>query len=207
MYVFGDSFMTQDTAFPGEHWTELVADYDVVMRSQSGCSNGMIAYEVLQSLKELPDAVVLGFTAEMRLNFDASDTDDGRLWRNNGNSFITEHEKLACDYYAATVSERMVLIETYLKMRGLFLTLERHKIPYAWTPMMLDNNLAQPRCETLDWIDILSEFDAKKTPLNLSTYPVFSSNPGFHTHNHSWQLQFAQQAQTIIQQQVEFYKN
>lgn len=207
LYVFGDSFMTRDEQYPEQHWSEMISDYTVIMRSQSGCSNGMIAHELFRSLSLNPAAVVVGFTAEMRLSFDDTRSDSDRLWYCNGSvDLMTSDQQLACDYYATTVSERMVLIETYMLMRGLFLTLEKYRIPYAWTPMMLDNNLAEPRSNSQDWIDILGDFETTKIPLNLSTYPVFSSSPGFHTHDKDWQTTFVTQAQEIIDQQVEFYK-
>lgn len=211
IYVFGDSFMERDPRYPGEHWSEMISEYKVVMRSQSGSSNGMIAYELFRSLSEKPDAVVVGFTAQFRLNFDmppdGKETHKGRIWYNNGaRDYITKDQKLACDYYAATVSEKMVLFETYVLMRSLFLTLEKNKIPYAWQPLMLDNNLADPRCFTDDWKTVLSEFESKKIPLNLATHREFKDIPGFHTHDRDWQYQFAQQALEIIQQQVDFYK-
>ena len=210
LYVFGDSFMTQDPDYTGEHWSEIQNIYHSVIRSQSGSSNSMIAYQVLQCLTEIPDAVVVGFTAPYRLNFDMPPEGiidhPGRLWYNNGAvNYITRDQKLTCEYYAASVSERMVLFETYILMRAVFLTLEKLRIPYAWTPLLLDCNIAHPLDDTQDWKSILAEFEDKKISLNLATYQDFKNSPSFHTHNLNWQTTFAHQAMKIVQQQVAFY--
>jgi hypothetical protein len=211
LYVFGDSYMTQDANYPSEHWSEMTPGYHPVIRSQSGCSNSMIVYQAFQAINESPDAVVIGFTSQLRLNFDmpADGIKDhqGRQWYNNGAiGYITQDQRLACDYYAATVSERMALFETYCIIRSLFLTLQQHQIPFAWNPMILDNNIANPRCKTQDWLEILGEFEPKKILLNLAQYQIFKDSPGFHTHNSEWQTAFAIQSMKIIQQQVDFYK-
>jgi hypothetical protein len=210
LYVFGDSFMTQDPGYPGQHWSEIQSEYQTVIKSQSGSSNSMIAYQVFRCLTEPPDAVVVGFTAPYRLNFDMPAkgiiNHSGRLWYNNGAvNYITEDQKLACEYYAATVSEKMVLLETYIIMRAIFLTLEKLHVPYAWTPLLLDSNIAYPLSATEDWKLILTDFEDKMVSLNLATYPDFKDSPGFHTHNHDWQQTFARQAIEIVQQQVAFY--
>jgi hypothetical protein len=70
LLVVGDSFMTTDENYQGQHWSEMVTDYNVINFAQSGCTNFMIALQVMQALETLHiDAVVLGFTEENRLEF------------------------------------------------------------------------------------------------------------------------------------------
>ena len=45
LLVVGDSFMHPDVDFPGQHWSEMLPEYEILMYSISGSSNGIIAHQ------------------------------------------------------------------------------------------------------------------------------------------------------------------
>jgi len=195
LLVVGDSFMKPDTGFPGQHWSEMLPEYKILMHSVSGCSNGIIADCLFQGLKYQPDAVVLGFTEPNRIEFDYQ---DGYI--TNSHRFITSDQTLTADLYKIHTSQRMHMIKSCIMVRGLLLTLEKQKIPYAWTLNLLFNNLATlpyPSDPTVQ--EILGEFMHRMTATNLATYQGFKMRPGFHTDDPVWQSRFAQEVREILQ--------
>ena len=69
LLVVGDSFMQRDPDFPGQHWSEMLPEYEVINHAQSGISNAIIAYNFWQGLSHKPEAVILGCTMPDRLEF------------------------------------------------------------------------------------------------------------------------------------------
>lgn len=72
--ICGDSYCTVDPAYPGLHWSEKILnfspDHEVINLAYGGCSNALIALQLLQGLRFNPDFVVLSFTAHGRYEFD-----------------------------------------------------------------------------------------------------------------------------------------
>jgi hypothetical protein len=196
LLVVGDSFMKTDPAFPGQHWSEMLPDYQVDNRSQDGSSNGIIAERLWSALNTNPDAVVLGFTEPNRIEFDYQ---DGFVTHAHHNKLKSE-QALTADLYKIHTSQRMNMIKSCVMVRGLLLTLEKQKIPYAWTLNLLFNNLATlPYPSDPDVQEILGEFMHRMTATNLATYQGFKMIPGFHTDDPAWQSRFAQEVREILQ--------
>jgi hypothetical protein len=72
--ICGDSYCVTDPAFPGLHWSEKILsnsqNYEVCNLAYGGCSNALIAMQLLQGLRLKPDFVVLSFTNEGRYELD-----------------------------------------------------------------------------------------------------------------------------------------
>lgn len=72
--VCGDSFCVNDTRFPGLHWTEkllnLSGDIEIINLAYGGCSNALIALQLMQGLQFAPDFVVISFTSHSRYEYD-----------------------------------------------------------------------------------------------------------------------------------------
>tara|TARA_R110000868_G_scaffold15136_2_gene69401 strand:- start:1884 stop:2534 length:651 start_codon:yes stop_codon:yes gene_type:complete len=207
LLVVGDSFMHPDTNFPGQHWSEMFPEYEIIMLSQSGSTNGMIAWQFFEGLKLNPDAVVLGFTEPNRIEFEATAEQQNifkRKWLSNGHTSLTNDKKLAVDYYVALSDDRMNRFRSCVMARGLFLTCESQGIPYAYTLNGLFNNLTHlPYPSDPDVNNILKEFFHRMCATNLATYPNFKQSPGFHTDDPAWQQRFAQEAREILQQPID----
>ena len=206
LLVVGDSFMCPDSNFPGQHWSEMLPEYEILMLSQSGSTNGMIAWQFFEGLKLGPDAVVLGFTMPDRIEF-GLDTEQQkthrRLWASNGHAYLTADQQLAVDLYRALTDDHMNRFKSCVMARSLFLTCESRGIPYAYTLNGLFNNLTRlPYPSDSNVNNILGEFSHRMC-VNLATYQDFKMSPGFHTDDPAWQQQFAQEAREILQQPID----
>lgn len=195
LLVVGDSFMHPDSEFPGQHWSEMLPEYDVLMYSVSGSSNGIIAHQFYCGLELQPDAVVLGFTEPNRIEFSIDNS-----WTTGAHSRCTRDQKLASDLYQIHVPEQMLMIKNCGLVAGMLSVLELKQIPYAWTLNLLFNNLARLPFPSNPWVNkILGDFFYRMTPTNLATYPAWKSVPGFHTDDPEWQQRFAAETRTLLQ--------
>jgi len=196
LLVVGDSFMKPDPAFPGQHWSEMLPEYQVDNHSRDGSSNGIITERFWSALRSTsPDAVVLGFTEPNRIEFEFQDS-----FITNSHKKLSSEQSLTSDLYKIHTSQRMHMIKSCTMVRGLLLTLEKQKIPYAWTLNLLFNNLATlPYPSDPSVQEILGEFMHRMTPTNLATYQGFKMIPGFHTDDPAWQTRFAQEVREILQ--------
>ena len=201
LLVVGDSFMKPDSDFPGQHWSEMLHDYQVDNRAQDGSTNAMIAERLWSALDSPPDAVVLGFTMSDRLEFDSSDehfTSTGRKWYTSGATNLqSSDESLACKYYKATVSHSMMDFKGFLIARSMLLTLEKLEIKFAWTLNGLYYHYNTPNREFIK--PLLNDLKDRETSTNFVHYPEFKTSPGFHVDDATWQSRFAQEVREILQ--------
>jgi len=207
LLVVGDSFMHPDRNSPKQHWSEMLPEYNVLMYSQPGATNGMIAWQFFEGLKLRPDVVILGFTMpdriEFRLNEDQQKISN-RIWISNAHHNLTSDQRLAVDYYVGLTDDSMNRFKSCVMARGLFLTCESQGVPYAYTLNGLFNNLHQlPYPSDPNVNNILGDFAHRMCATNLATYPEFKQSPGFHTDDLSWQQRFAQEAREILQQPID----
>jgi hypothetical protein len=201
LLVVGDSFMRPDPEYPGQHWSEMLPEYDVIMYSQSGSSNGMIANQFFKGLELNPDAVVIGFTASDRIEFKLEarpeDARNNNSWITGSHAALNSVQKIAADYYATAVCQDMQFFKNLLLARSLLLTLEKKKIPFAYTCNLLFNHLDDQEGQAQ--VDkYLDEFEQHQCPTNLATYSNWKASPGFHTDDPEWQNRFAHEVHTIL---------
>lgn len=195
LLVVGDSFMHPDSNFVGQHWSEMLPEYEILMYSVSGSTNGRIAHQFYQGLLQQPDAVVLGFTEPNRLDFEFKGQ-----WVSANYKEITHDQKLLADLYKIHVPHEMLMIKDCTMVVGMLSLLERRKIPYAWTLNLLFNNLYELPYPSDPWVkSILGEYFYRMTDTNLATYPNWKTSPGFHTDDVEWQRRYAQEARHITQ--------
>jgi hypothetical protein len=200
LLVVGDSFMYPDVNYPGQHWSEMLPEYEILMHSVSGSSNGIIAWKFFQGLKLEPDAVVLGFTMPDRIEFrlDAKKDYYNRIWVANVHQDLTADQRLAVDYYRATADEQMMLFKACVQARCMLLECQRRKLPFAYSLNCLFNNLAVlPYPSSSEVRDLLGEFSQHECT-NLATYPHFKMRPGFHTDDPEWQKRMANEVSHIL---------
>jgi hypothetical protein len=201
LLIVGDSFMTPDPEFPGQHWSEMLPEYEIFRLTQPGSTNGMIAWQFFQGLKFNPDLVVFGFTMPDRIEFRLDEDQQKisqRIWSSNGHQNLTPDQQLAVDYYVALTDDHMNRFKSCVMARSLFLTCESRGTPYAYTLNGLFNNLKPPPDSNV--VNILGDFIHRMCPTNLATYPHWKSNVGFHTDDPVWQQRFAQEVREILQQ-------
>jgi hypothetical protein len=203
LLVVGDSFMKPDRRnlqFTGQHWSELITEYEVINLAEDSSTNAVIFVQLLEGLTQKPDAVILGFTMPDRLEFaNEKYYPPPRRWYSNGMIPPTRtDQKLAVDYYRATVCHDMLKIKGYITARSCFLTLEKLNIPYAYSWNGLDGDITYPDYINPWRSEIVEEFNKHQIPLNLATYPDFKMIPGYHVDNAEWQTTFATQALEIL---------
>jgi hypothetical protein len=211
LLVVGDSFMAPDLRFSGQHWSEMLPEYEILMRSQGGATNGMIAYEFFEGLELKPDAVVMGFTMPDRIEFKTTDfiSTNKKWYSSKHDGHMSADEKLAVDYYQATTCQEMMIFKSFLIVRCLLLTCEKQKIPYAFTLNGLWDS--RNKCSIDEpWktickneITLLGEFAKYQTPTTFIGYPNWKAIPSFHVDDPVWQQRFAQEAREILQQPVD----
>ena len=205
LLVVGDSFMLPDSEYIGRHWSEMLPEYDVLMYSRSGASNGIIAYNFFQGLAKEPDAVVIGFSAPDRIEFQVeqqANTDYFR-WTTGSDANLNSLQKTAAEYYSMIVCQEMQFFKNVLLAKSLLLTLEKQKIPFAYTCNLLFNQINDLAGQHLV-NQHLGEFEQHRCPTNLATYPNWKASPGFHTDDPEWQKRFAQEVREILQKPVDF---
>jgi hypothetical protein len=196
LLVVGDSFMRPDPEYPGQHWSEMLPDYEILMYSVSGASNAIIAHQFYQALELKPDAVILGFTDSTRIDFEYQN----RWITGNHSHFLTTEQKLLVDLYKVHVSNEITMIKDCSLVRGLLSILEQKQIPYAWTLNLLFNNLKNLPFPSDPWVNkILEDFFYRMIPTNLATYQGWKQSPGFHTDDPVWQKRFADESNTLLQ--------
>lgn len=187
--------MHPDSEFVGQHWSEMLPEYEILMYSVSGSTNGRIAYQFYQGLLQNPDAVVLGFTEPNRLDFEIDDE-----WASANHWKISSDQKLLSNLYKVHVPQEMLMIKDCSMVGGMLSLLEYRKIPYAWTLNLLFNNLYELPYPSDPWVKrILGEYFYRMTDTNLATYPNWKASPGFHTDSPEWQRRFSQEVQSRIQ--------
>ena len=210
LLVVGDSFMHPDWRFPGQHWSEMLPEYEILMRSKPNSSNGVIAWQFFEGLQLKPDAVVLGFTQPDRIEFKLDEEQQKiakRIWASNGYPHLTADQRLAVDLYRALTDDHMNRFKSCVMARSLFLTCEAQGIPYAYTLNGLFNNLVQlPYPSDANVNNILGDFAHRMCATNLATYPHFKTSPGFHTDDPAWQQRFVQEVREILQQPIDNVK-
>lgn len=211
LLVVGDSFMHPDQKFPGQHWSEMLTEYEILMYSQSGSTNGMIAWQFFEGLNQCPDAVVLGFTMADRIEFKTTNFTytTNKWYSSKHDGHMNEDEKLAVDYYQATVCQEMMVFKSFLMIRSLLLTCEKQKIPYAftltglWNPDKKDlNNKLWGNIHKHNAL-LLGEFNKQQIPTNFTSSGIFKNSPGFHVDDLEWQQRFAQEVKEILQQPID----
>jgi len=209
LLVVGDSFMHPDWKFPGQHWSEMLPEYEILMRSVSGSSNGIITWKFFEGLEQKPDAVVLGFTMADRIEFANSDPKYSDQWYTSvHDSRTTTDQRLAVDYYRATACEEMMLFKGFVTVRSLLLTCEKLKLPYAFTLNGLwdvdKKDLTNKHWSNIykNELRLLGEFDQHRAT-NFVTSGIFKMSPGFHVDDPAWQQRFAQEVREILQLSVD----
>lgn len=190
LLVVGDSFMRPDPDFPGQHWSEMLPEYEVIMNSQSGASNGIIAMKCYQGLELNPDAVVLGFSFPERLEFR---TEYG--WTTGADGVNTSSDqRLLSDLYRVNMDHNMLQMKECSIARSVLSFLKDNNIPFVWTLNGLFNDISREDV----WVNRLLQDYNYARAINLSTYSHFKDSPGFHTDDPAWQQRFATEVKNIL---------
>jgi hypothetical protein len=206
LLVVGDSFMCQDSRHPGQHWSEMLPAFDVVNLGRSGWSNCLIALSLMEYVSvNKPDAVVLGFTDPLRIEFAAQGRHgpDSNWITSNHTKTLTADEKLCRDYFSVTRDLQLEANKSAMIISNLFGMLKDLTIPFAFNYMIFEyflpqiNELQQQR---------LSQFQTQQIEYNLAIENPdtwVKSDPMFHVHDMNKQKKFAMHAEKVLTFQFE----
>ena len=206
LLVVGDSFMCQDARYHGQHWSELLPAFDVINLARAGWSNCLIALSLMEYVSaNMPDAVVLGFTDPLRLEFAAQGRHGpGIDWvTSNHGQVLTADEKLSRDYFTVTRDLGLEANKSAMLISNLFSMLKSLQIPFAFNYMMFESFL--PQITELQQ-QRLSQFQTQQIPYNLAmdNPDAWSkSDPMFHVHDMTKQKKFAMHVEKVLTLQFE----
>lgn len=207
LLVVGDSFMCLDSRYPGQHWSELLPAFDVVNHGRSGWSNCLIALSLMEYVSvNKPDAVVLGFTDPLRLEFAAQGRHGpDRQWvTSSHDGVLNQDEKLCRDYFTVTRDLQLEANKSAMLIGNLFGMLQALKIPFAFNYMMFESFL--PRITDLQQ-QRLGQFHTHQISYNLAMDDPDAwkhSDPMFHVHDINKQKKFAMHAEEVLTLQFEY---
>jgi hypothetical protein len=219
--VVGDSFMSCDKNYPGQHWSEMLTEHEVVNLSEPGASNVCIAGQLIQGLELNPDYIFIGFTSLGRIEYDIEQHQRVQykksptfLWATNLQKNFLNDSQLK--YYQDTVKYQSIdawQLRESLVVGQCLQIIKDSKIPFAWSPQayelghasrMSSDNRTQLRYQHITRkYDILSNLDLApfKIDYNLAKiwateYVVKGANlmdhANFHVDQGDHQQLFAQ---------------
>ena len=205
LLIVGDSFFYPDVAFPGQHWSEMLPDYNVDNRAYPGNSINIIQLSLLEGLKANPAAVVVGFTNPGRIEFkNTIDNVPGQWITSLHRHLLNSDQKLMVQMHMALADYNLINFGAFWQILGILHFLKNSNIPFVYspgtfqlqvqfTPALTDNN-------TVTNAEI-AQFDKHKLDLNLSTYPQELQqvqSPIFHVPDPIWQSGFANEVMTKL---------
>lgn len=211
--VCGDSYCVPDPKnFPNLNWVEKISnhssEYEVYNMAYGGCSNAMIAYQILLGLSTNPDFVICSFTTDLRCEID-NDVESTPLdlsWKSLSKHlkqrFITNMYREKIDQEKIAVIDRWLAVarsDTFEKLKNYFMisfclqTLEQKKIPFAFS---LGGFEFQQDCnkliESTYVYDFFKDYIQHKIKINL-WYFGRKSIPWFHVDDDNAQSLFARE--------------
>jgi hypothetical protein len=205
LLIVGDSFFSQDSDFPGQHWSEMLPAYDVDNRARPGNSINIIQLSLLEGLKANPDAVVIGFTNPGRIEFKNDIADVPWPWVTSVHRhLLTSDQKLMTQLHLALADYNLINFGAFWQILGILHFLKNLNIPFVYspgtfqlqvqfTPALTDNN-------TVTNAEI-AQFNKHRLSLNLSKYPQELQqvqSPIFHVPDPVWQSRFANEVITKL---------
>jgi hypothetical protein len=205
LLIVGDSFFYPDVAFPGQHWSEMLPDYNVDNRAYPGNSINIIQHSLLEGLKTNPAAVVIGFTNPGRIEFkNTIDNVPGQWITSLHRHLLNSDQKLMVQLYMSLTDSNLTNFGAFWQILGILHFLKNLNIPFVYslgtfqlqvpvTPILTDN-ITVVNAE-------IAQFDKHNMNLNLSTYPdelQHRVSPAFHILDPDWQSGFASEVMTKL---------
>lgn len=164
--VCGDSFCEIDPNYPGLHWIEKLLDnhedIEIVNLSYGGCSNAMIAVQLLYGLNLNPDFVILSFTSVSSRKIFKYDFDlkpDAVPFDTNKPECVSEYLKLrytntnkpegeskipATVEYVNAVGEDLEILKNYIHVSFCLDTLHSRGVDFCYSlgGLQVKNNIS-----------------------------------------------------------------
>jgi hypothetical protein len=205
LLIVGDSFFSKDKNFPNQHWSEMLPDYEIDNRAWPGNSINIIQFNLLEGLRDRPDAVVIGFTNPARIEFVNNMANIAGRWVTSlHQTVLTSDQKLMITLHTALADYNLINFGAFWQILGILHFLKNLNIPFVYslgtfqlqvqfTPALIDNN-------TVVNAEI-AQFKEHELRPNLATYPEKLQqvqSPVFHVPDPAWQIEFATDVKTKL---------
>jgi len=196
MLVIGDSFMSQDSKYPGEHWSEMLPEYNVVNLAKGGASLAWIAEQLMDGLAHNPAVAVVGLTDEARIAFEYG----SKTYSSCHDWELNSDQKLFYKVWLSVMSAKYRHILACTQISFIFETLRKHNIPFVWHRLLF--NSAEKNHLILDDDATRFNFVFEQYAYCELTQDIWQqpheNRPIFHINNQDWQAEFANNVQTLL---------
>ena len=197
--ICGDSFAITDPEFPGLHWSEKIldhsADFEVCNLAYGGCSNALIAMQLLQGLKLNPDFVILSFTSDGRYEVDAdisarpkelsavelADFQKRRYLTNCFEQSMPAAQLDALNRWRVTASENLEKLKNYFYIAFCLQTLHSQDLDFAYSLGGFEYQQDYTQLIRGNYLDnVLADYQTKELATNLWYHQNGKTKPFFH---------------------------
>lgn len=196
LLIVGDSFMQADPAYPGQHWSEMMLEYNVINLAKSGNSLSLIQLSLYQGLAQhRPQAVMLGLTDPLRIDF--SNNED--YYTNCHVQRLTSDQKTAAKYFQVTTDVALQGIKGLMQILSMLDLLQKHCVKYAFSLSLFEEFMKQTTIPDF----LRQEFvrhQSYQVDVNLNHYQHQTHTPTYHVDSLDWQRRFAQSVQKILKE-------
>ena len=214
--ICGDSYCVTDPDYPGLHWSEKIlnysADVEVINLSFGGCSNALIALQLLQGLKFSPDFVIFSFTSDGRYELDKdvsampnslSPVDVGAYikdrYTTNNYKLDSKVEESLLNWMVTASSPNFEKLKNYFYILFCLMTVKQQNINFCFSlggfeykqdyTLLLNSNYVK---------NLITDYSDNELMTNLWTYP-YNSKPYFHVNDDKAQTLFAKECISIME--------
>jgi hypothetical protein len=191
LLVVGDSFMRPDPKYPGQHWSEMLPEYQIINLARDGNSLTLTHLNLYQGLDQHhPDAVVIGFTDPLRIEFGKND-----YYTSCHASRLTADQAITAKYLHANCDLEFQSIKGTLQILSMLDLLQKKRVRYAFSL-----GIFLPFIEQIPEV-LQQEFKKHlkfKTRVELSQYPSQKKSPIFHVDDLGWQIRYVESLREIL---------
>jgi hypothetical protein len=219
--VCGDSFCEVDPDYPGLHWTEKLLDnhedIELINLAYGGCSNAMIAIQLLYGLNLNPDFVILSFTSvssrkifkyDFDVNPDAVPFDTNKpecvseylkSRYSNTNKIESEDKIPATVNFVEIVGEDLETLKNYIHVSFCLDTLSARRIDFCYSlgGLQVKNNIFSFLKKHF-LSDNFSRHENRELSINLWNHDDYTSKIYHHVPDHNIHMLFANECESKI---------
>ena len=196
LLVVGDSFMHPDQNFPGQHWSEMLPEYNVVNLAKGGASLSWIAEQLMDGLAYNPAVAVVGLTDEARVTFEYG----SKIYSSCHDWELSSDQKLFYKVWLAAMPAKYRYILACTQISFIFETLRKYNVPFVWHRLLF--NSAEKNHLILDTNATRFNFVFEQYTYCELTQDIWQqpheNRPIFHINNQDWQAEFANNVQTLL---------
>lgn len=214
--ICGDSFCITDPSFPNLHWSEKLlnnhVDIEIINLAIGGCSNSMIAMQLLHGLQFNPDFVILSFTSSLRYEIEINpnqvpyniNKSECILEYLESKYTNTNHESgqqymPAVVKFLDTVGEDTETFKNYVHTSFCLDTLKARNIDFCYSigGLQVQNDI-QNFLKKHFLLDNLYRYQQNELSLNLWNHSSYESQCWFHVEDNNIHTLFASECESKI---------